>query len=104
MIHREPDMPEAENCASRLKILADENRLAVLRLLLQGPSRVGDLAAVIGIEQTLLSHHLKVLREAGLVSTERDGKAVIYQLAPGVAAADQDKPMINVGCCKLLLE
>lgn len=95
---------DSEDCASRLKILADDNRLAVLRLLLQGPARVGELAAGIGIEQTLLSHHLKTLRDAGLVSTRRDGKAIIYQLAPGVAADDHEQPMINVGCCKLLLE
>ncbi|MFQ5425172.1 MAG: ArsR/SmtB family transcription factor [Phycisphaerae bacterium] len=88
------------SCAVLLKVLADETRLAVLRQLMKGPRHVGAINARLRIEPTLLSHHLKVLRDAGLVVTQRDGKAVLYSLAPGVETADAGKA-INLGCCRL---
>jgi len=89
-----------KTCASRLKVLADETRLAVLRQLMERPKHVGEINAPLGIEPTLLSHHLKVLREAGLVVTERDGKAVLYSLAPEVEDVHSGQA-INLGCCLL---
>lgn len=91
------------NCAERLKVLADETRLAVLQHLLKGARCVGELNAVIGIEQSLLSHHLRVLREAGLVVAERNGKTVLYSLAPGVVTARKGAA-VDLGCCLLAFE
>ena len=91
------------DCADRLKVLADDTRLAVLRQLLSGPKHVGDINESLRLEPSLLSHHLKILREAGLVESERDGKAVLYQLAPKVQA-QQCGQGINLGCCVLSFE
>ncbi len=77
-------VPPEVDCASRLRVLADRTRLEVMRLLIAGALHVGELNESLGIDQSLLSHHLRVLREAGLVVGERDGKAVLYRLAPGV--------------------
>ena len=100
-----PDpLPIAEvNCAERLRVLADATRLAVMQQLLDGPRHVGELNGQLGIEMSLLSHHLKVLRQAGLVESERDGKAVFYRLAPGVETSSCGKTM-HLGCCKLAFE
>ena len=102
-----PDAPETarvhvhvHDCASRLKLLSDPTRLRVMRLLLEAPSHVGDLQQRIDIEQSLLSHHLRVLRDAGLVSSERDGKAVLYRVAPEVIAQTRGEA-IDLGCCVL---
>jgi ArsR family transcriptional regulator len=81
-----------------LKVLADETRLAVVEQLLDGPKHVGEINEQLGVEQSLLSHHLKVLREAGMVEAERDGKAVLYRLTPSVEAARKGKAL-NLGCC-----
>ncbi len=89
-----------ESCASQLKVLADQTRLTVVRSLMRGPMHVGEINAELGLEQSLLSHHLKVLREAGLVEAERDGKAVLYRLAPTVEARRAGKA-IDLGCCRL---
>lgn len=91
-------MLPSETCAQRLKLLADSTRLAVVRCLMQGPASVGAINDRIGIEQSLLSHHLKVLRDAGLVRSERDGKQVIYALD---AALQADDAHLNLGCCRL---
>jgi ArsR family transcriptional regulator, nickel/cobalt-responsive transcriptional repressor len=92
--------PSPPSCATLLKVLADETRLAIVQELLDGPKHVGEINAQISIEQSLLSHHLKVLRESGLVVGQRDGKAVLYQLAPGVEVRPAGKA-VNLGCCQI---
>lgn len=91
-----------EFCAGKLKPLADATRLAILELLLGSPKYVGEMNAVLGLEQSLLSHHLKVLREAGLVRSHRDGKAVLYTLAEGVQKMETGTA-IDLGCCQLVI-
>jgi len=83
-----------------LKVLADQTRLGIVEQLIEGPKHVGEINEALNIEQSLFSHHLKVLRDAGLVESERDGKAVLYRLAPDVEAARRGKA-INLGCCLL---
>jgi len=89
------------NCATKLKVLADATRLYVVRELLAGARSVGELHARLDIEQSLLSHHLRVLRAAGVVTSERDGKSVLYQLAPSFNAS-ADGATLDLGCCALL--
>lgn len=86
------------SCASLLKILADETRLAVVRRLMEGPMHVGEINDSLQLEQSLLSHHLKILRDAGLVNAQRDGKAVLYSLSPEFQGATKGEA-INLGCC-----
>jgi DNA-binding transcriptional ArsR family regulator len=94
---------ENRSCADLLKVLADQTRLAVVEQLLDGPRHVGEINAALHLEASLLSHHLRVLREAGLVTARRDGKAVLYQLAREVQVARKGKA-INLGCCFLSFE
>ena len=89
---------KAGYCASWLRVLADETRLAVVQDLLGGPRHVGEINAHLGIEQSLLSHHLQVLRRAGLVVSQREGKAVRYRLAPEIRKSETDDA-IQLGCC-----
>lgn len=88
------------SCASLLKVLADETRLAVMEQLLGGAKHVGEINATLGVEQSLLSHHLRVLRDAGLVTAERQGKQVRYALASEVQG-NRRQNAINLGCCRI---
>lgn len=88
------------SCASKLKVLSDSTRLAVLEALMSGPHNVGELIEQLNVEQSLLSHHLAILREHGLVEAHRAGKAVIYQLPEDVSGSTTGKA-INLGCCKI---
>jgi ArsR family transcriptional regulator len=56
-----------------LEALSDDNRLAIVTLLSGGEQCVCDVSSALGISNALASHHLKKLREAGLVDTERKG-------------------------------
>jgi ArsR family transcriptional regulator len=65
-----------------------------------GSKNVGDLMELLDVEQSLLSHHLAILRDAGLVEATREGKAMIYQLPETVSDSTAGKA-INLGCCKI---
>lgn len=97
------EMDSESSCASLLKNLADETRLAVVQQLMHGPKHVGEINETLGVEQSLLSHHLKILRNSGIVNAERDGKAVLYSLAPEFEARTQGNA-INLGCCQITFE
>jgi DNA-binding transcriptional ArsR family regulator len=89
------------SCAERLRVLADDTRIAVIQQLMDGPRRVHEINRALGLEQSLLSHHLKVLREARIVMAQRDGKAVLYWLTPEVKSMINEHA-IELGCCQLV--
>lgn len=93
----------AQSCANKLKVLADPTRLAVVEALMKGPRHVGELNEALNMDQSLLSHHLKVMRDAGVVTSTRDGKAVLYQLDPSVVT-NKKRKSIDLGCCRLDFE
>ena len=70
----------AELTASLCHALNDPKRLLILHALAGGPSSVGALATAVEASVANVSQHLAVLRERGLVDTERDGLSIIYSL------------------------
>lgn len=73
--------------APTLRLLGDETRLRLLRLLSLEPLNVSELTAILGVAQSGVSRHLGLLREAGFVAEERAGTFAWYRLAPDVEAA-----------------
>ena len=70
----------ARQIAPVLKALSDENRLTILLAVADRESCVTDLMAATGLSQTLISHHLKSLRENGLVIATPVGRSNVYSL------------------------
>ena len=64
---------QTESVARRLKAVADPTRLALLHSLASAPSSVGELAVLFRLAQPTVSMHVKVLRENGLVRSQREG-------------------------------
>jgi len=91
----------SEGCADILRALGDATRLSVLQALLEGPAHVNDLLKRVSVGQSLLSHHLKVLRDTGLVLAKRDGKAVLYRVAPGIADQTPGRSL-DLKCCQVV--
>lgn len=69
--------------AGVLRALADPMRATILDLLAEEQLCVCHLQAALGVKQTLVSHHLKALRDAGLVESEPAGRFIYYRLVPG---------------------
>lgn len=64
------------------KALADPTRMAIVQQLANGEATVGELAAPFDVTQPAISHHLKVLGQAGLVVMTRDGRLTRCRLEP----------------------
>jgi ArsR family transcriptional regulator len=76
--------------ADVLKVLASPRRLEILHAIADGSKEVGRIAADVGLSQPNVSQHLAVMRSAGLVEAERDGREVRYRLVdPDVMHACQ---------------
>ncbi|WP_420407620.1 ArsR/SmtB family transcription factor [Hoeflea sp.] len=73
----EPRMNEA---AKLMEMLSQPVRLRILCVLLEGEQSVLRLADTVGLSQPAMSHHLRKLREAGLVNTRRDAQTIYYSL------------------------
>lgn len=88
-----PDTPvldprEAITAAAAFKALADPTRVAIVnRLASMDECCVCDLTSAFELSQPTVSHHLKVLREAGLVESERRGKWSYYRVVPEAVQA-----------------
>ena len=79
----------AAEVAAVLKALGDPNRLRIFAALMNGDTCNGELVTQLELAPNLLSHHLKVLSEAGLISARRDrvdGRWVYYSVVPAAAA------------------
>lgn len=62
------------------KALADPSRRRILELLSEGDLSAGEIAAHFDMAKPSVSHHLSILRDAGLVTDERHGQSIIYHL------------------------
>lgn len=71
---------EIGKAADLFTVIAEENRLRILCILKKGERCVCDIWQDIGIPQNLTSHHLKVLKYAGLISSRKEGLKVIYSI------------------------
>jgi DNA-binding transcriptional ArsR family regulator len=63
-------------------VLAEPRRLAILELLREGERPVGDLVTQLGTSQPAVSKHLRVLKDAGLVSVRVDAQRRLYRIRP----------------------
>jgi DNA-binding transcriptional ArsR family regulator len=76
-----PDQAQADQAARVFKALSDPTRLRLAAALSMGDELcVCDLSEIVGAAQNLASHHLHALRNAGVATSRRDGKMVIYSL------------------------
>ena len=71
--------------------LADDTRRAIVSRLAEGPLAVGRLAAGLPVTRSAVSQHLKILKDAGLVSEQAVGTRRIYRLNPTAVAALRDQ-------------
>jgi len=70
----------AERLADAMFALSTPSRVLILGCLLEGPRSVGDLTSMLGMEQSSVSHQLRILRDHALVRAERVGRQRVYAL------------------------
>lgn len=80
---RNTDIPTEEelyDLAELFKVFGDSTRIRILFQLFDKELSVGELADLLNMNQSAVSHQLKVLKQAKLVKNRRDGKSIIYSL------------------------
>lgn len=98
------DSLESDRCARLLKAMADRERLKIVQCLRDGPKNVGEIADLLKAEVVNVSHHLGVLRQAGLVLDQRKGRFIVYRLHPDVFHPSRkpgEDEHLDFGCCRL---
>jgi DNA-binding transcriptional ArsR family regulator len=82
---------DSNRAADGWSALADDTRRAIVSRLAEGPLAVGRLAAGLPVTRSAVSQHLKILKDAGLVSEQAVGTRRIYRLNPTAVAALRDQ-------------
>ena len=87
-------------CMAVLKALGEPNRLRIVRLLLKQSLGVNAIGEALAMSQYNVSKHLRILKEAGLLEMEKEGKQRLYRVIPGLRdklAARKD--VLELDCC-----
>jgi DNA-binding transcriptional ArsR family regulator len=95
---------EFQECAERLKAVADPERLRILNVLFTGAKNVGQIAEALGEDIVKVSHHLSVLRRAKVLLATRRGRFIEYSLHPDVtldSVRAASAKQIDFGCCRI---
>ena len=78
-----PEETELYDLAELFKVFGDSTRIRILFVLFEAEVCVCDLAAVLSMTQSAISHQLRILKQNKLVNSRREGKSIFYSLADG---------------------
>lgn len=88
------------DCIAALKALGEETRMRILRLLFTERLSVNAVSDRLKVSQYNISKHLRIMREAGLLETEKHGKQRLYAVADKLKSqAAANNNVLDLGCC-----
>ena len=82
VVNRLPDEDELYDLAELFKVFGDSTRIRILTVLFGEEMCVCDIAEALGMNQSAVSHQLKILKQAKLIKNRREGKQVYYAPSP----------------------
>ena len=80
VLDKQPAEEELYDLAELFKVFGDSTRIRILHALLETELCVGDMAQILNLSQSAVSHQLKILKDAKLVRFRREGKIIFYAL------------------------
>ena len=98
------DTLDSRRCARMFRAVGDPERLRIIQCLRAGPKTVSDVASELETPIVKASHHLRILRRAGLLQDEKRGRFVSYRLHPDVFRPGHTPKVaghIDFGCCRI---
>ena len=81
VLERMPPEDELLDLAELFKVFGDTTRMKILYVLFESEMCVCDIAEILGISQSAISHQLRIIKQARLIQNRRDGKTIYYSLA-----------------------
>ncbi len=88
------EFQDAKRVAGMLAAIGEPTRMLILYRLAHGPHHVGMLSEMLGVPMVNMSHHLGVLRQAGLLDDEKDGRRVVYKFRPEICSPSEGDPSV----------
>jgi DNA-binding transcriptional ArsR family regulator len=92
------------DCVAALKALGEETRVRIVGLLIEEALDVGQIARELGVSQYNVSKHLRILREAGLLEVEKNGRQHRYALVEAIRRRAAEGAVVDLGCCSFQFE
>ena len=80
VLEKQPDDEYLYDLAELFKVFGDSTRIKILYALFESELCVGDIAQILGLSQSAVSHQLRILKDSKLVKFRRDGKIIFYSL------------------------
>ncbi len=88
------------DCIAALKALGEETRLRILRLLSKERLSVNEISERLDVSQYNVSKHLRIMRDAGLLESEKQGQQRLYSVTEGLKSELKDNNnILDLGCC-----
>ena len=103
LLKNRPEQEAFDKSAQTFALISDSTRLKILWLLCHSEECVANISATMEMSAPAISHHLRILKQAELLTTRRDGKEVYYTLAQTPEAAlvhDIVDRVFNINCKK----
>src|SRR5262245_31650548 len=93
------------DCIAALKALGEETRLRILRLVFREPLSVNEISERLKVSQYNVSKHLRIMREAGLLQSEKRGKQRLYAIVDALKSqVAANNNILDLGCCTFRLD
>ncbi len=94
-----PVVQHSHDCVTALRALGEETRVRIVALLMEQPMDVGAISDALGVSAYNVSKHLRVLREAGLLEVEKEGRLRRYALPEAIRREAAAGRVLDLGCC-----
>jgi DNA-binding transcriptional ArsR family regulator len=92
-------MIKGHDCVVALRALGEDTRVRIIGLLIDAPLDVNEIGRRLGVSQYNVSKHLRILREAGLLRVEKDGRRHFYALPEEIRRRAAAGSILDLGCC-----
>ena len=90
---------QGNDCVVALRALGEDTRVRIVGLLLDEALDVGEISKRLGVSQYNVSKHLRILREAGLLEVEKNGRTRLYALPDAIRGRARQGGVLDLGCC-----
>jgi DNA-binding transcriptional ArsR family regulator len=94
-----PMVQQPGDCVTALRALGEETRVRIVSLLMERSMDVGTISDALGVSPYNVSKHLRVLREAGLLEVEKEGRLRRYALPEAIKREAAAGRVLDLGCC-----
>jgi DNA-binding transcriptional ArsR family regulator len=101
---QKPGPVQSHDCVMALRALGEDTRVRIVGLLMEDALDVGEIARRLGVSPYYVSTHGRILRDAGLLDVQKNGRTRLYALAESIRGRADATGVLDLGCCSFQFE